>query len=111
MLNFEQIIMRNKKTKRIADTIARVRKMEQYFDEILEVMKIGQNILMEDEEIHKKFQDLVTYYENGQWLQDYECDERGELPGDLKRGVLSEDGLYNLLSDIENMKIESYEEL
>ena len=94
--------------KSIEETIARVRKMEQYFDEILEAMKIDQSILKEDEEIYKKFQVLLTYYENGQWLQDYECDERGELPKDLKKGVLSEDGLYNLLSDIENAKIESH---
>ena len=42
-------------------------------------------------------QTLMEYYDNGQWLLDYECDERGEVPKDLKRGVLSEDGVYNLL--------------
>ena len=34
----------------------------------------------------------VTYFEK-------ETDERGELPARLNRGVLSEDGLYNLLQD------------
>ena len=29
--------------------------------------------------------------------EDYEADERGELPPDLKRGVLSQDALYDLL--------------
>ncbi|MBQ2991766.1 MAG: DUF4298 domain-containing protein, partial [Clostridia bacterium] len=32
---------------------------------------------------------------------DYAADERGEWPADLKRGVLSQDGLYNLLTEIE----------
>ena len=32
---------------------------------------------------------------------DYEADERGELPPDLKRGVLSQDALYNLLEGAE----------
>ena len=41
--------------------------------------------------------DLVEYYESGRWLKDYEADERGELPRDLKRGVLSQDGLWELL--------------
>ena len=41
--------------------------------------------------------ELVDYYESGQWLKDYEADERGELPRDLKRGVLSQDGLWELL--------------
>ena len=40
---------------------------------------------------------LRDYYENGVWLADYERDERGELPPGLKRGVLSQDGLYDLL--------------
>ena len=111
MQNFRQIIMQNKEVENIEETIARVQKMERYFDEILETMKVDQNILKESEDIYKKFQELLTYYESGLWLQDYECDERGELPSDLKRGVLSEDGLYNLLSDVENTKIESYEEL
>ena len=42
-------------------------------------------------------QALLDYYESGQWLQDYEADERGELPRNLKRGVLSQDGLWELL--------------
>jgi chromosome segregation ATPase len=43
---------------------------------------------------------LQEYQSSGLWLQDFEADERGELPADLRRGVLSEDGLYNLLEDI-----------
>lgn len=48
---------------------------------------------------------LREYMDSGLWLMDYEADERGELPQDLKRGVLSQDGLYNLLQDIENKKM------
>ena len=36
---------------------------------------------------------------SGKWQEDYEADEAGKVPADLKRGVLSEDGLYNLLHD------------
>ena len=43
--------------------------------------------------------ELREYYENGQWLLDYEADERGELPANLKRGVLSQDGLWDLLNE------------
>lgn len=41
--------------------------------------------------------ELLDYYFGGQWLLDYQADERGELPQNLKRGVLSQDGLWNLL--------------
>ena len=44
--------------------------------------------------------ELRDYYTGGQWLRDYEADERGELPADLKRGVLSQDGLWNLIEDL-----------
>ena len=43
--------------------------------------------------------ELLESYFGGQWLADYMADERGELPQNLKRGVLSQDGLWNLLSD------------
>ena len=42
---------------------------------------------------------LDTYYTSGEWREDYEADERGELPPDLKRGVLSQDALYDLLEE------------
>ena len=32
-------------------------------------------------------------------MEDYEADERGELPDDLLRGVLSEDALYDYIGD------------
>lgn len=46
---------------------------------------------------------LIQYYTGGQWLRDFEADQRGELPPDLKRGVLSEDGLWNLLTNVEDL--------
>ena len=111
MQNSRKIIMPNKNMKRIEETIARVQKMEQYFDEIAEVVRLNPKLLQSDASIREKLEELIVYYEGGLWMQDYECDERGELPKSLKRGVLSEDGLYNLLSDVGNIKKESYEEL
>jgi len=64
-----------------SERIERVKKMEECYDALRE------------------------YMDSGLWLSDYEADERGELPPDLKRGVLSQDGLYNLLQDIENKKM------
>ena len=40
---------------------------------------------------------LEAYYTSGEWRDDYEADERGEIPPDMKRGVLSQDALYDLL--------------
>lgn len=84
----------------LQNTVNRIMKMEQYFDIIQNAINIDPDILNKDDDIKIMLQDLIQYYESGQWFADYECDERGELPQDLKRGILSEDAIYNLLCDI-----------
>ena len=42
---------------------------------------------------------LDEYYGSDQWRQDLDDDEAGRLPEGLKRGVLSQDGIWNLLDD------------
>ncbi len=84
----------------LSETIDRIRKMELYFDIIGFVMQAEPDCVLQDIYIKGMLEELVDYYSNGQWIKDFECDERGELPSDLKRGVLSEDGVYNLLCDI-----------
>ena len=42
---------------------------------------------------------LSDYYGSDVWKQDFADDEDGRLPADLKRGVLSEDSIWNLLED------------
>ena len=37
------------------------------------------------------------YYTSDQWKEDFAADETGRYPKNLKRGVLSEDGIYNVL--------------
>lgn len=85
---------------KLQQRILRIQEMEQYYDEVLLAVNACPDAAVEDESIRKKVQMLEEYCSGVHWLQDYECDERGELPADLKRGVLSQDGLYNLLCDI-----------
>ena len=44
---------------------------------------------------------VLTAYLDGKWRADYEVDEQGLIPKCMKRGVLSEDGLYNLVTEWE----------
>ena len=48
--------------------------------------------------------ELSKYYGSELWKQDFAADEAGNLPPDLKRGVLSEDGIWNLLSDYRDIQ-------
>ena len=84
--------------------IARIKRMESIYDEIRYVFQTNKDQLYINDTLQKNLELLKDYYENGQWLLDYEADERGELPKDLKRGVLSQDGLYNLLEEIGKVK-------
>ena len=44
---------------------------------------------------------LEAYYTSKDWRFDFELDEAGLLPAGLKRGVLSEDGVYDLLENLD----------
>ena len=48
--------------------------------------------------------ELSKYYGSELWKLDFAADEAGKLPLDLKRGVLSEDGIWNLLSDYRDIQ-------
>ena len=85
----------------LQETIDRITKMEFYFDTIKKALEIHPDFLKKEAPAGIMLQELTTYYENGQWMADYEADEAGLLPRGLKRGVLSEDGVYNLLFEIE----------
>ena len=51
--------------------------------------------------LQSDYETLRDYLDSGKWLKDFKADEGGKIPSGLKRGVLSEDGLYNLLEDVE----------
>ena len=81
----------------LLSVIERIQQMERYYDAVSSALEVNANEMYENVAISKMIQELTEYMDSGLWLQDYERDERGELPKDLKCGVLSEDGLYNLL--------------
>jgi len=83
----------------LLQTVSRIETMEAYFDVLQSAVNLAPETLRETSMI-QKLQALTQYYEGGQWLQDFQLDEAGLLPEKLKRGVLSEDGVYDLLAQI-----------
>ena len=86
----------------IEKAIERISKMEQYFDILQEMANTNMDAFKSDESVKEMFRILMQYYDGGQWLQDYELDEKGLIPQNLKRGVLSEDAVYDFLEQIRN---------
>ena len=67
-----------------------------YFEDIMERVQAMDSSSPERE---KLLGELSNYYNSDEWKRDFAADEAGLLPKDLKRGVLSEDGIYNLLEE------------
>ena len=86
------------------EQIARIRKMERRLDRALTAVKRLSTALDKWEAAQADIAALDEYYGNGDWRKDFEDDEAGRLPADLKRGVLSEDGIWDLLSDCKELK-------
>ena len=80
--------------------ILRIMEMERIFDTLRALYDQGALRVRENPKQRELLNTLIRYYESPVWRQDYEADERGELPQSLKRGVLSQDGLYDFLDQI-----------
>ena len=68
-------------------------------DILVDMTAVGE----ESGELGQTLQMTAEYYDSELWLQDFEADEAGKLPKDLKRGVLSEDAVYDLITDHEHL--------
>ena len=89
--------------KKLQATIARIEKMEWCFDTVVAAFRKDAAAAKASPVCRALLAALLRYYEGGQWLSDYAADEAGLLPAALKRGVLSEDGVYNFLTEWEGI--------
>ena len=83
--------------------LQRIKDLEYKFSEVSRVLAALDMALDEFAGVKNYIDDLREYMESGQWKADFEADERGEIPSDLERGVLSEDGLYDLLGEVDRI--------
>ena len=81
------------------EQIERIRHYESLLDRIAPVLENLEEALDAFDGIQDDVKELSAYYESDEWRDDFEADDAGKLPADLKRGVLSEDGIYDVLSD------------
>lgn len=79
--------------------IERITKMEAALDDARAKTDAFEAALEAFRATREEVAELAAYYEGDRWRKDYEDDEEGKLPADLKRGVLSEDAIYDLLCD------------
>lgn len=83
----------------IMEQAERIRQMEQRLERSAAAVMALFAALDRYEEVKEDISALEAYYGSETWKQDFADDEAGLLPPSLKRGVLSEDGIWNLLTD------------
>ncbi len=82
-------------------SLQRIERMEEYYDAVSAAVAAGEHF---GHGLRYMARALDLYMRSGAWLRDYELDEMGLIPAGMKRGVLSEDGLYSLLRELDGMK-------
>ena len=83
--------------------ISRIRQMERRLVSVTAAVKRLNAALDKWESVQEAIAALDGYYGSDMWRQDFADDEAGRLPDGLKRGVLSEDGIWNLLTDVQDL--------
>ena len=91
------------------EQIERIRQMEQIFDRAEAAVSALRKAMEAYRGLESELERLEAYYENGLWQRDFQDDEAGKIPAELKRGVLSEDGVWNLLIDRDAIQAELLE--
>ena len=76
-----------------------ITEMENILDEHQQKLEELNRLLDFFEQHHEEYDRLVKYYYSEQRSKDLEDDENHLIPDTLKRGVLSEDGIYNFMLD------------
>ena len=85
------------------DRIERVRDMEGRLNRLCAWLENAEYVMAARSAAEEDAEALAAYLDNPSWRADFEADERGELPAELPRGVLSEDGIYNALERLREL--------
>ncbi len=84
--------------------VERVARMEEIYDRCcgaVEALLCAAQRYMEAE---AALRELEAYYTGPAWMEDFFADRDGAFPRNMKRGILTEDAIYDLLTDEYRMK-------
>ena len=86
------------------EQIRRIEEMEKRLNASLSAVHALDRALEEYQAALEDMQILADYLSSPDWRTDFEADEAGLLPPDLRRGVLSEDGISHLLEENDSLR-------
>ncbi len=82
----------------------RITHYENIMDRILRTVNLDSITPTVYENVLPGLKELEDYYTSPEWKEDYAADEAGLLPDGLKQGVLSQDGINDLLDRFRDLK-------
>lgn len=86
------------------DQLERIKRMERHLDQAAEAVASLRTALERYAAVQPQISELISYYDSGEWLRDHDDDCAGKLPQELKRGVLSQDAVYDLLTELTDLR-------
>ena len=88
----------NEDVKDCETQITRICRMEEILDKSGKAVRDLREALQRYVAIEEEIRELELYYAGRQWKKDFADDEAGRLPRNIRRGVLSEDAVYDFLA-------------
>ena len=115
MQDLSQPDITNEDVKASESQLARIYRMEGILNKSGKAVRDLQEALDRYVSLEEEIRELELYYTVGQcagrqWQKDFADDEAGKLPRDLRRGVLSEDAVFDFLA-LRDEVISEYKEL
>ena len=98
MQNLRQLDITNEDVKASESQVARIYRMEEILDKSCKAVRDLQEALNRYVALEEEIRELELYYTGGQWQKDFADDEAGKLPRNIRRGVLSEDAVFDFLA-------------
>lgn len=77
--------------------LERIKTMEEHLNNASQAVKALSDALDLYTEAMESIETIDDYLVSDEWQQDFNDSEAGRLPKDLKCGVLSEDGIWNVI--------------
>ncbi len=91
------------------DQIERIKTMEEHLDKASQAVKALSEALDLYTEAMESIETIDDYLVSDEWQKDFNDSEAGKLPKDLKCGVLSEDGIWNVVDSSRELNCQMLE--
>ena len=91
------------------DQIKRINKNEKILNKSIDIINNLEQDLHTFKNIQKQIKELSDYYGSNEWYQDIDDYDNNRLSKKINAGILSEDGIYNMLEDNKEIAIEMLE--